>query len=101
MELCDLQNDLSLKNLKQSGGIDFWKHESDEKYPKLHNTIVRCFSVYCSTYICESTFSHMKFIKSNQRNRLSDIHLEGLLRIATTSSIPINFDTLVANFKLK
>ena len=40
--------------------------------------------MFGSTYICESTFSVMKRLKSNARNRLADETLDSRLRLATT-----------------
>jgi len=46
------------------------------------------------TYICEQTFSVMKFNKSKYRSSLTDDHLSAVLHIAT-SYIQPDFDTLV------
>ena len=43
---------------------------------------MKMYSMFASTYICESMFSDMKIIKTKYRNRLSDEHLETLLKIS-------------------
>ena len=57
---------------------------------------MRICSMFGGTYICESTFSTMKHVKSKERNRLSDDNLNHLLRL-TTSEIYINIEKLVKN----
>ena len=52
-----------------------------------------CF-IFGSTYICESTFSLMKIVKSMERNRLTDDNLHYSLRL-TTTEIDIDIDKLV------
>ena len=49
--------------------------------------------LFCSTYICEQTFSLINFNKSDHRSRLTDAHLNSVLAIATTKLTP-DFDTL-------
>lgn len=41
-------------------------------------------SMFNSTYLCEQTFSKMKFVKSMYRTNLSDNHLQATLLIGTT-----------------
>lgn len=93
MELCDLQTDIFLKNL-ETNGIEFWKKVSPTKYPKLHNVMLKTCSMFGSTYVCESAFSIMKNIKNEHRTRLTDNHLENLLRLALTEYDEINFDLI-------
>ena len=53
-------------------------------FPVLREFALRMLSMFGSTYICESTFSVMKRLKSNARNRLADETLDARLRLATT-----------------
>lgn len=92
LELCDLQTDIILKNSKETG-MDFWKLVSPSRFPNLVEAIIKQYSLFSSTYTCESTFSHMTMIKNQYRNRLSDEQLENLLRLSTTA-IEIDFDIL-------
>ena len=50
--------------------------------------------LFGSTYICEQTFSVMKFNKSRNRSSLTDDHLSAVLRIST-SDIETDFSALV------
>ena len=51
--------------------------------------------MFGSTYICESIFSCMKRLKSDERNRMSDEKtLDARLRLST-SEIEANIDTIV------
>ena len=51
-------------------------------------------SMFGSTYICESTFSVMKRLKSNARNRLADETLDARLRLATTE-VDVDIERLI------
>jgi len=93
MELCTLQCDTELQ-LLNSSGIEFWESVKKEKYPLLHKQILKLFSMFGSTYICESAFSSLKHIKNNHRNRISNEHLEAVLRLSKTN-ININIDNII------
>uniref|UniRef100_A0A3P8SG17 HAT C-terminal dimerisation domain-containing protein n=1 Tax=Amphiprion percula TaxID=161767 RepID=A0A3P8SG17_AMPPE len=45
-------------------------------------------TMFPSTYVCESSFSSMNSIKNQDRNRLSNAHLDQCLRIVTTEYRP-------------
>jgi hypothetical protein len=102
---CSLDNfnDLIKKDLEKlrsehifgqiSYGIDFWKNLPDE-YSNLKSEILKLFSMFSTTYMCEQTFSVLKHIKSAYRNSLTDLNLESLLRISS-SNIEIDYDLLL------
>lgn len=96
MELCDLQCDINLK-INTLTGIEFWKNVDFDKYPLLHNEIQRTYSMFGSTYICESAFSTLKLIKIRNRSRLTNFHLEALLKLSLTN-LNINIDNLLDQF---
>jgi hypothetical protein len=50
--------------------------------------------MFGSTYLCESTFSNMKFIKSHYRCSLTDESLQHFLRLGTTN-ITVDIPALV------
>lgn len=81
-ELCDLQSDISLKTVKETGA-EFYKILSKSSYPKLHDFGIRIYSIFGSTYLCETSFSKMKFIRNEKRSSLSDDSLSRLMRLAT------------------
>lgn len=43
------------------------------------------FSVFGSMYICEQTFSKMKLVKLIHKSRLTDEHLQNILRLSVTN----------------
>ena len=53
-------------------------------------------SLFGSTYICEQTFSYMKFNKSVHRARLTDNHMHDILRILVSAFEP-NVDEMSAD----
>lgn len=87
MELIDFQNDLSLKSLTSSSE-NIWPFVPKEKYPILVQVGLRVKAMFSSTYLCEVSFSSMKFIKNKYRNRLTDEHLDNCIRMAATTYSP-------------
>jgi len=92
-ELCDLQCDLSLKTRSEKG-IEFFKILDIATYPKLRNFGLRFFSMFGSTYLCECSFSKMKYIKTDKRSCLTDASLSSLMRIST-SNIPMDIPSII------
>ncbi|KAL7882845.1 hypothetical protein SRHO_G00005030 [Serrasalmus rhombeus] len=50
----------------------------------------RTMCLFGSTYLCEKLFSTLNFNKSKYRSRLTDEHLQALLRVSTASSLKPN-----------
>jgi hypothetical protein len=99
LELIDMQCDLVLSEKIKSVSLPrFYASLSDSAFPNLKTRAKKMFVLFGSTYICEQTFSLMKFNKSTNRSAMTDRHLEEVLRIATTETIP-NFDHLVRTQK--
>lgn len=92
LELCDLQSDPFYKGRTETG-IDFFKLLA-ERFPKLTNFGQKMGSMMGSTYLCESAYSTMKFIKSKYRSSLTDTSLKHPLRLATTN-INVDIDRIV------
>ena len=67
---------------------------SNEQFPVLREFALRMLSMFGSTYICESTFSVMKRLKSNARSRLADETLDARLRLATTD-VDVDIERLI------
>ena len=61
LELCDLQADLFLQSRPERGS-EFFKLISHQRFPNLRHFALRISSMFGSTYICESTFTTLKFI---------------------------------------
>jgi hypothetical protein len=92
MEVVDFQNDLSLRSLSTTENI--WPLVPKEKYPIVIQVALRLKAMFGSTYLCEATFSGMKFIKNKYRNRLTDEHLDNCIRMAATTYSP-NFKKIL------
>lgn len=85
MEIIDLQNNKTLKkkynNVELS--IFYSKYIDTETYTNLWNNALKMMFLFGSTYTCEHIFLQMKIVKSKNRARFTDIHLENLFRIAS------------------
>lgn len=78
LELLKMRDDLSIPI---ETGIPFWKNICPNKYGATRDLILNMYSMFSTTYICESTFSALTQIKCKYRNNLTDNHLETLLKI--------------------
>ncbi|XP_074510983.1 general transcription factor II-I repeat domain-containing protein 2A-like [Sebastes fasciatus] len=95
MELIDLQcnSDLKAKFREVSGKADQlgqFLRELPPSFPELSRMFKRTMCLFGSTYLCEKLFSTMNFIKSKYRSRLTDDHLQAILRVSTASSLKPN-----------
>ena len=92
MELIELQSSgaLKLKCKEMDSIIQFYKQYimDDGSYPGLVQHAKKMCCMFGSTYLCESLFSKMKYAKSRLRSRMTDVHLEGNLRLSTSSIEP-------------
>ncbi|XP_017797130.1 PREDICTED: general transcription factor II-I repeat domain-containing protein 2B-like [Habropoda laboriosa] len=92
IELCDVQADQFVISRGEIG-LEFFKLLPESKYPKLRNLGLKICSMFGSTYMCESAFSSMKYIKFLKRALIADSSLTYLMRIAS-SEIPIDIPAL-------
>ena len=60
----------------------------DRSYPGLVQHAKKMCCMFRSIYLCESLFSNMKYAKSRLRSRMIDQHLEGNLRLPTSTILP-------------
>jgi len=96
MEMIDLQSNDALKiKHREETLVDFYKFLPDIQYPNLKKFAIEYISVFATTYLCEQTFSKMKYIKSKYRSAMTDKHLESILKIGT-SNIQPQFDRILA-----
>jgi len=60
------------------------KHKTryDAQHPNIASVTKTLLTIFGSTYICESAFSTLTFIKSKHRSTLTDSHTTNLLRTA-------------------
>jgi hypothetical protein len=89
MEVIDLQsNDILKDKFKEGNLIEFYKFLPSDQFLQLRKFAREFISAFGTTYICEKTFSKMKYTKSCYRSQLSDEHLNALLMIGTTHFEP-------------
>lgn len=95
MELIDLQcsTDLKTKFREAQGKQDTvgqFLRELPPSFPKLLKLFTRVLCLFGSTYVCEKLFSTVKFNKSKHRSRLTDAHLQSIIRVSTANSLKAN-----------
>lgn len=96
MELIEIQCDTILKQKYIDVGIpDFYNYLSADRFPNMLCTVRRILAMFGSTYLCEQLFSTLKNNKTPERSRLTDQHLQSILKIATAQQIEPNFEDLV------
>ena len=96
MELIELQaNDLLRDKFKEEL-VEFYKFLPKEDYKNLRHFASGLLSMFGSTYMCESTFSRMKFVKNSLRTNLSDENLRALLMLGTSNLKP-DFSTILSS----
>ena len=67
--------------------LDFYK-SLPATFVNLKDNALLHASMFGSTYRCEQTFSQMKLNKISTVNKLTDDHLEDVLRLSTTDIQP-------------
>ncbi|XP_049782809.1 SCAN domain-containing protein 3-like [Schistocerca cancellata] len=82
---CYILHDTQLKALfiehrETQQYTEFWKCVPNN-YKNLRDCVQFILTLFPSTYLCEASFSKMKYMKNKYRNRLSS-HLEDAMRIA-------------------
>ena len=89
MELIDLQSSTSQRDRHSSCGlVEFYSCLPAEEFPNIRKFAQRYLSIFGSTYICEQTFSRMKYVKSPLRSQMTDEHLKAVLRTTTSQLDP-------------
>ena len=59
-----------------------------EKYPNVKQAALKILKMFGSTYVYESVFSTLKYVKSKHRSVPTDTHVKELLRVATMEYKP-------------
>jgi len=68
---------MTLKGKFQEKNLtEFYKCLPNDEYGQLRSYARGFISVFGSTYLCEKTFSEMKYVKSQYRSALTDEHLQ-------------------------
>jgi len=91
-EFIELKNYTNLEVIfnekrEQKEYIEFW-NLVPEKYKIIQKCVHLLLTLFASTYLCESSYSKMKYMKNAYRNRLTDSHLDDLLRVACSNYKP-------------
>lgn len=86
MNIVDLQSNSTLKTaFKESTDlIQFYGGLSSENFKELKKFAQQIITMFGSTYLCEQTFSILNYRKNNNCSRLTDEHLDAILRVSTT-----------------
>lgn len=96
-EFIDFKNDTNLEVMfkekrENREYVEFWSI-----VPQKYKSVQRCAQIlltfFGSTYVCESSFSKMKYTKNVYRNKLTDSHLDDIIRIACSDKP--NFDKIM------
>ncbi len=106
LTVIDLQcnNELKTKFSEAQGNADKtaqFLRELPPCFPELSKVFSRLMCLFGSTYLCEKLFSTMNFNKCKFRSRLSDAHLEAVLRVSTVNSIRANVLSCVSRSAVK
>ncbi|KAM4620367.1 general transcription factor II-I repeat domain-containing protein 2 [Polymixia lowei] len=96
MELIELQCDATLKAKYDTVGPARFIRFIPEAMPQLRQHAARTLCLFGSTYLCEQLFSVMNINKTSHRSRITDEHLQSILRISTTQNLTPNINELVA-----
>ncbi|KAL4720585.1 hypothetical protein ACJJTC_002360 [Scirpophaga incertulas] len=86
MNIVDLQSNSALKTaFKESTDlIQFYGGLSSENFKELKKFAQQIITMFGSTYLCEQTFSILNYRKNKNCSRLTDEHLDAILRVSTT-----------------
>jgi len=89
LELADLREDMDAKYLYEKNDlIKFWLSIDEDKYSGLKGEARKVLVRMGTMYICEAGFSHMTYIKSKHRARITNEHLNNYLIATLTSYTP-------------
>ncbi|XP_026686047.1 uncharacterized protein LOC113471247 [Diaphorina citri] len=99
IELCELQADPVFQS-RNEVGPEFFKLLDRDRFPNLRSLGLKITSMFGSSYMGESAFSTMKFVKNKQRAKLTDESLSHLLRLCT-EDVNVDIHALVSVFIIK
>ena len=89
----DMVSGSSMKDaFKDKTLVSFWMSTKIE-YPSLFKQALQCLTPFVTTYLCDSGFSELLYLKNKYRSRLD---IQSDLRV-TISSIRPDIDVLVQN----
>jgi hypothetical protein len=88
MEIIDIQSDDMLKEKFKEVSLLNCRCLPENLYLKVRSFAHSFISVFGTTYICEKTFSKMKYVKSIYMSSFSGEHLKSVLTIGQTNFEP-------------
>ena len=92
MEMIDLQcSDILKEKYLKSSLLEFYKSLPLTQFDQLHKFARGSFSAFGTNYLCEKTFSKMKYTKNIYRSKLTDE-----LMIISTSKLDPQLQTIVS-----
>lgn len=95
LEIIDLQCDADLKGKFASVGLDRFYQYLLPGYPKLTALAAKILCMFGTTYLCEQIFSVMNINKTKMRSRLTNKHLNDILKVTASQDMTPGVDALV------
>lgn len=96
LELIELQCDSILKQKFMEVGVPkFYTYLPSDQFPKLLLLAKQVLAMFGSTYLCEQLFSILKNNKTPERSRLTDQHVQSILKVTAANDIQPNFEDLI------
>ncbi|KAG8235751.1 hypothetical protein J437_LFUL016166 [Ladona fulva] len=88
LEVIELQENDLFRDKFKVGLVAFYKFLPKEYFPNVKTFASSYLSIFGTTYLCQQTFSRMKYVKNNLRRNLSDDNLRSLLMLGTSNLKP-------------
>ena len=95
LEIIDLQCATNMKEKLVSVGLDTFDQYLLPGYPKLSSLAAKVLSMLGTTYLFEQVFSVLKLNKTKHRSRLTNTHLNDIVKWAATQDLTPDIDALL------
>lgn len=95
LELIDLQCDTKMKDKFASVDLNKFYQYLTPQYPRLTAMAAKVLSMFGTTYLCEQVFSVMNNNKTVQRSRLTNKHLNDIVKCAASRDLHPNIEAIV------
>lgn len=95
LEIIDLQCDSDLKGKFAAAGLGTFYRYLLPGYPNLTALAAKVLCMFGTTYVCEQVFSVMSINKMKLFSRLTQKHLNNILKVAATPDVTPDIDALV------
>ena len=97
LEIIDLQCNSSLKEKFFSNDLKKFYQYLSPNYPKLTSFAAKILSMFGTTYLCEQLFSIMSLKKNKIRSRLTNQHLNNILKVVSTQNLTPDVEEIIKN----